>query len=73
MRSVGGSWLPSDYLNDASLAAYGVSEGINGDGRYYCAYTFDAGLDSIIYCLEDAEAKVESPLRNLLAWIEIAL
>jgi diphosphomevalonate decarboxylase len=64
------SWPPIDYLNDVSLAACRVVEGINGSGRYHCAYTFDAGPNPVIYYLEDAAAEVEDPLRKLLAHAE---
>lgn len=64
------SWPPIDYLNDVSLAACRVVEEINGNGKYLCAYTFDAGPNPVIYYLQDVAAKVEGPLRKLLAHVE---
>jgi diphosphomevalonate decarboxylase len=64
------SWPPIDYLNDVSLAACRVVEAMNGDGKYHCAYTFDAGPNPVIYYLESAAAKVEGTLRALLHHVE---
>ncbi len=64
------SWPPIDYMNDVSLAACKVVEGINADGKLLCAYTFDAGPNPVIYYLEDAAAKVEGTLRTLLSHVE---
>lgn len=64
------SWPPIDYLNDISLAACRVVEKINGDGKYFCAYTFDAGPNPVIYYLENAAAEVEGTLRALLHHVE---
>ena len=64
------SWPPIDYLNDVSLAACRVVEGINAERKYLCAYTFDAGPNPVIYYLENAAAEVEGPLRTLLHHVE---
>ena len=63
------SWPPIEYLNEVSLAAVKIVESINTD-RYYCAYTFDAGPNPVIYYLQEDAPLVEGTFKGLLEHVD---
>lgn len=60
---------PIFYMNDTSRAAVRLCEAINTTSptdRPYCAYTFDAGPNAVIYYLAEHEGRVAGTFKTLL-------
>eukprot|EP00899_Mesostigma_viride_P025162 jgi/Mesvir1/5830/Mv00625-RA.1 len=62
---------PIFYMNDVSKRIVGIIERLNQhEGKIVAAYTFDAGPNAVIYCLDDTRDKV---LHRLLYFFPPAL
>lgn len=60
---------PIFYMNDTSRAAVRVCEYINAshpEGKQYCAYTFDAGPNAVVYYLAEHEAIVAGTFKSIV-------
>ncbi|KAF7586770.1 diphosphomevalonate decarboxylase [Aspergillus hancockii] len=61
------SWPPIFYMNDVSRAAVRLVHDINNAvGRTVCAYTYDAGPNSVIYYLEKDSELVAGTVKAIL-------